>query len=411
MPRRAFARRFVCGLLFLAACAIGTAPREARAFHGHHGFHHGGWHGGFGHCGYAPWGYGGLGCGGGWGGGFGGYGWGVPCWPLIGNVSYGTGFAVGGTRFWSGTTVFGVPAFGGWGGCGPVWGAPAWGGWGCGVPAWGGGGWAGARWGGVGAWYGGWNPGPAWGWNRGPAWGWNRGPAPGWAIPFASAAPLNRLPVRSPFDRAAFGAPAFGLAGIQGPRATSGSLPVRQPALAGGADNPVGRGHLGAPAIDAAVEVAIRTSNAPARARASRLVALGDQHLRASVDEPAKLAKAIDAYRRAASIAPDQPDTFLRQAIAFTAAGKGTAATAAVGRAIAIDPRLAEGGGGEAMARGPALAPIAAVEAPLLLARSGKLLSRIFATPEGDRNAPADNWIAHRWLGRDAGPVMVAARP
>ena len=416
MPRRAFARRLVCGLLLLAACAIGTAPREALAFHGCHSFHRGGWqggfgfgHGGFGYCGPVPWGYGGLGCGGGWGGGFG-----VPCWPVIGNVSYGTGFAVGGTRFWSGTTVFGVPAFGGWGGCGPVWGPPAWGGcggWGWGGPVWNGGGWGGARWGGVGAWYGGWNPGPAWGWNPGPAWGWNRGPARGWAIPFASVSPINRLPFRAPLERATFGAPAFGLAGIQGPRTTSGSLPVGQPVIAEVADAPVGRGHLGAAAIDTAVEVAIRTSNAPARARAARLITLGDQHLRAAVDEPAKLAKAIDAYRRAASIAPDQPDTFLRQAIAFTAAGKGTAAAKAVDRAIAIDPRLAEGGGGEALARGRAAAPIAPVAGAPLLARSGKLMSRIFATPDSDRNAPADNWIAHRWLGRDAGPVMVAAHP
>ena len=367
MSRRTVARRLLFGLLVVAACAFGTAPREAGAFHGHHGgFGFG--HGGFGQCGFGGWGGGGLGCGGNWGG----YGWGVPCWPVIGNVSYGTGFAVGGTRFWSGTTVFGVPAFGGWGGCGPVWGAPAWcapvwgGGWG--GPGWIGGGWGGARFGGVGAWYGGWNRGPAWGWNRGPARGWNRGPAPGWAIPFASAAPISRLPV--------------------------------------------GRGLLGAPAIDAAVEVAIRTSNAPARARAARLVALGDRHLRAAVDEPAKLAKAIDAYRRAASIAPDQPDTFLRQAIAFTAAGKGTAAATAVGRAVAIDPRLAEQGEAKGGGIAGAFAGHAPADAaPPLAARSSKLLTRIFADSTATPEAPAENWIANRWLGRDAGPVMVAASP
>jgi len=390
MRHCAFARRLFCGLFLIAACAIGGAPREARAFHGHHGFHHAGWHGGFGfghggfgpggfgQCGFGGWGGGGLGCGGIWGGNWGGYGWGVPCWPVIGNVSYGTGFAVGGTRFWSGTTVFGVPAFGGWGGCAPVWGAPAWGGcapvWGggWGAPVWGapvwGGGWGGMPFGGVGAWYGGWNRGPAWGWNRGPARGWNRGPAPGWAIPFASAAPISRLPV--------------------------------------------GRGHLGAPAIDAAVEVAIRTSNAPARARAARLVALGDRHLRAAVDQPAKLAKAIDAYRRAASIAPDQPDTFLRQAIAFTAAGKGTAAATAVGRAVAIDPRLAEGGSEKGVGIGGAFAGRAPADAaPPLAARSSKLLTRIFADSKATPEAPAENWIANRWLGLDAGPVMVASRP
>lgn len=367
MPR-SVARRLLFGIVIFAAWVLGTAPREARAFHGHHGGCHGGFgfgQGGFGQCGLGGWGGGGLSYGGSWGG----YGWGVPCWPVIGNVSYGTGFAVGGTRFWSGTTVFGVPAFGGWGGCGPVWGAPAWGG--CGpawcAPVWGGG-WGGAPFGGVGAWYGGWNRGPAWGWNRGPARGWNRGPAPGWAIPFVSAAPIGRLPV--------------------------------------------GCGHLGAPAIDAAVEVAIRTSNAPARARAARLVALGDRHLRTAVDEPAKLAKAIDAYRRAASIAPDQPDTFLRQAIAFTAAGKGTAAATALGRAVAIDPRLADGGGAKGIGIGGAFAGRAPADAvPPLAARSSKLLTRIFANSKATPEAPAENWIANRWLGRDAGPVMVAVSP
>jgi tetratricopeptide (TPR) repeat protein len=241
-----------------------------------------------------------------------------------------------------------------------VWG----GGWG--GPGWIGGGWGGARFGGVGAWYGGWNPGPARGWNRGPAWGWNRGPARGWAIPFASAAPISRPPV--------------------------------------------GRGHLGAPAIDAAVEVAIRTSNAPARGRAARLVALGDRHLRGAIDDPAKLAKAIDAYRRAANIAPDQPDTFLRQAIALTAAGKKSAAATAVGRAVAIDPRIVENTAA-AGAHEPLIAPPAGLAPKPLVARSSKLLARIFAAPDSGRNAPADNWIAHRWLGRDAGPVMVASRP
>jgi len=415
---RSRVRRWIVGrlavALVVATAAAFVTPRPAEAFHGHHGFHHGGWHGGFGfghvrhggwgfgHGAYAPWGHGGLG----WGGG-----WGVPCWPMIGNVSYGTGFAVGGTRFWSGTTVFGVPA---WGGCGPVWGggwgAPVWsgpvwgGGWGAPVwsgPVWGGGwggGWGGPRFGGVGAWYGGWNPGPGWGWNR--------GPARGWAIPFASATPAFPRPgFRAPFaPPQPFGAPAFGLAAIQGPRATTGSLTSR-PTAPGEAF--AGRGQLGAPTIDPAVEVTIRTSNAPARARSARLVASGDRHLREAIDDPARLAKAIDAYRRAATIAPDQPDTFLRQAIALTAAGKPSAAATALGRAVAIDPRLAEG---SAEARGPIPAAPALLAAKPLATRSGKLLARIFATPEGDRSAPADNWIARRWQGREAEPTLVAAR-
>jgi hypothetical protein len=393
MPRFP-ARRFLIGLFLVAACAVGSAPREARAFHGHHGFHHGGWHGGwhggfgFGHCGYSPWGYGGL-----WGGG---YGWGVPCWPLIGNVSYGTGFAVGGTRFWSGTTVFGVPAWGGFGGCGPVWGVPAWGGFGWGAPGCIGGGWGGPRFRGVGAWYGGWNPGPAWGWNP--------GPAPGWAIPFAGIAPAGVAPVGAALQQ----------------RVVAGRRPLAVDLVRGAGADAVGRENLGAPPIDAAVEVAIRTSNAPARARAARLVALGDRHLRDAIDDPTKLPKAIDAYRRAGAIAADQPDTFLRQAIALTAAGKSSAAATALGRAVAIDGRLIEG----ANARGNAQAPrkrdpvfdgLAADAVAPLVGRSSKLLSRIFKAPgtggDADSGDVSDNWIARRWFGRDAEPVMVAIRP
>jgi hypothetical protein len=50
-------------------------------------------------------------------------------------------------------------------------------------------------------------------------------------------------------------------------------------------------------------------------------------------------------------------------------------------------------------------------QAPALLARSEKLLARIFSAPEGGPDVAAGNWIADRWLGRDARPVMVAARP
>ena len=44
MPR-SVARRLLVGIVVLAA-GILAAPREARAFHGHHGFHHAGWHAG-----------------------------------------------------------------------------------------------------------------------------------------------------------------------------------------------------------------------------------------------------------------------------------------------------------------------------------------------------------------------------
>jgi tetratricopeptide (TPR) repeat protein len=237
-------------------------------------------------------------------------------------------------------------------------------------------------------------------------------------MPFAAMAPVGAGPFMAPFNPGlpGVGAAPMGRAADRGPRTTVALVPGRRPAaveLPGiAAEDALGRGQLGAPSIDGAVEVAIRTSNAPARARAARLVAIGDRHLRDAITDPAKLAKAIDAYRRAASIAPDQPDTFLRQAIAFTAAGKGTAAATAVGRAVAIDPRLAEGGGAKGVGIASAFGGRAPADAvPPLAARSRKLLTRIFADSTATPEPPAENWIADRWLGRVAGPVMVAARP
>ena len=365
------AARWVAAAAILLVAAFGT-PREARAFHP---FRHGVV--GFGHCGFGPVGWGG-------------------CWPAFGSVSYGTGFAYGGTRFWSGSTILGVPFWsGGWGACAPVWGGPV-----CGAPVFAGsfcGGpmWCGPVWGGpvfagpywgvpawrspVSAWYGGWMAGPARGWNVGPAWGWN--------IPFAAA-----QPAAAPF------------AGVPGPRVGERARPAAVQFAAAPEAPRGGRAGVGGPAIDAAVETAIRTSNAPSRARAARLVKAGDKHLRDAVDDPKRLAKAIDAYRRAAAIASDQPDIFLRQAIALTASGKREAATAALARAVAIDGRLADAEG-DRIAGGPALARPAVVTA--LDVRSGKLVERIFAERGGAADA---NWIAKRWSDRDGLPVFVAAR-
>jgi len=233
-------------------------------------------------------------------------------------------------------------------------------------------------------------------------------------MPFANLAPADG-PFNQRFNPGLPGmaAPAFGLAAGHGARTTQGLMPAQRPVATEIAANPaegaIGRGQLGAPQIDDAVQVAIRTSNAPARARAARLVALGDRHLRDAITDPSKIAKAIDAYRRASGIAPDQPDIFLRQAIACTAAGKGTAAATAVGRAVAIDSRLADAAAREGVRDGMAVQ--AGPQAPALLARSEKLLARIFSDAEGGPDVAAGNWIADRWLGRGAGPVMVAARP
>lgn len=323
-------------------------------------------------CGFGPIGWGGGLCGprfvGGWG------------WPAFGSVSCGTGFAFGGTRFWSGTTVLGVP---GWGGCGPFWGGwgPGW----CGVaPAWGG---CGPVWGGCGPAWSGWGPGwcgfaPAWGGSFnafGPVWGggvgawyrgWNPGPARGWNVPFAARG--NVRPAVRP----------------------AGAVPA-----AGGFE---GRALVADARIDARVAASIRTTNAPGRARAARLVEIGDRHLRDAVDDPKKLARAIDAYRRAAAIAADQPDIRIRQAIALAAAGKDSAASAALDRAVAIDSRLAAAAASAAVAARPGQRAPTALDV-----RTAKLLASVF--PEGG-HAAADNWIARRWHARGPG-MLLASRP
>lgn len=376
--------------LALAVATFVSAAGRADAIHPHHGFgghcvapvgwHGGGW-GGARFGGFGGFGWGGPAfVGGGWGWPVAGYGgcwpvagcgWGWPgwgfggCYPVFGTVSYGTGFWGGGTRFWSGSTVFGVPFFGG---CGPVW----WGGQGfCGGPFVGG--WGGGGWGGPAAWYGGWNVGS-------PA-GWNPPTARGWLLPMAARTPAPQRPAAAlvaarPLGRQRADMAAFG-----------------------------GRELLGAGAIDERVLATARTTNAPTRARAARLVGIGDGHLRAALEDPKRLARALDAYRRASAIAPHDPDIRLRQAIAFTAAGKHEAAAGAIARAVAIDGRLAEPLPGGP----PALGPLVATT---IDRRSGLLLERIFVDDAAD--APADprgNWIAGRWNAREGALAVVAARP
>jgi len=152
--------------------------------------------------------------------------------------------------------------------------------------------------------------------------------------------------------------------------------------------------------------VAVRSSNADARLRAGRLVAVGDRHLRDAIDTPAKLVKALDAYRRAAKIAADQPDTHLRQAIVLTALNRGDDAASAVARAAAIDARLGSDPQA-ALAAAERLPPVPALRRPAvgaitqvgptpLAARSASLIGRIFKdSPAGDD--AQGNWIADRW--------------
>lgn len=156
----------------------------------------------------------------------------------------------------------------------------------------------------------------------------------------------------------------------------------------------------------------VRASNAAGRARAARLVAVGDRHLRAAVDDRAKLQAALAAYRRAEAIAADQPDTFLRQAIVLTALEQADDATAAVTRAVAIDGRLAEAGppapAAERLPPDPAFGDRPLGAPSLLAERSHALIAGIFgAADDGVRER---NWIATRWAQRVQGDVMVAAR-
>jgi len=165
--------------------------------------------------------------------------------------------------------------------------------------------------------------------------------------------------------------------------------------------------------------IVVRASNGAARLRAARLVAVGDRNLRAAVHDSVKLAAALDAYRRAATIAGDQADTFLRQAIVLTALDRADEAGRAVERAVAIDGRLGTDAAA-AVAAHQQLPPDPVFgdrpdAAPTTLAsRSSGLLTRIF------RDHPAEagqgvvvggraNWIADRWSRQWQGSDQIDA--
>lgn len=127
-------------------------------------------------------------------------------------------------------------------------------------------------------------------------------------------------------------------------------------------------------------EPPIRVSNADARRRARSLVAVGDRHLRESLVERAKLARALSSYRRAAMIAPDLPEIYVRQAIALVALDRSDDASRAIATVATIDPRLEN-----------------------TVADSGLMaMHQIWPAPDGSegRTEPAANWIADRWTQR-----------
>ena len=355
-------RWFQVSVLIVVTALAWCQPQTASAWHGrwHHGVH--GMHGFYG-AGFRPWGG-----------------------PVFGPRVYGGwGGWYGGTRFAFSDSVYVGGPFGGlfsgavssyvinpWNGCG----------------------WNGCGWRGYG-----WNGCYPYGYG---CWGYQ---------------PI----VVSPYP-GSFG-PVYGPAGVLPFMGLSSSVPARGPA-SGPASGPVpppapqlalGRA---APAAPAAA-IAVRASNGVARLRAARLVAVGDRHLRTALHDSAKLASALDAYRRAATIAPDQADTFLRQAIVLTALERADDAAKAVDRAVAIDARLGNDATAavavqERLPPDPVFGDRPDTGPTTLVSRSTGLLARIFTEQPAGAGpvVPAvPNWIATRWSQQWQGQVnAVAAR-
>lgn len=242
----------------------------------------------------------------------------------------------------------------------------------------------------------------------GPRW---CGPAYGWGACYGLPCTYYPYPcgyggwgctpiVVSPFGGSI--APVYGPAGVLPFMGLSANTPARA-AAAGPVAPPAPQLALGrAAGGDVAPAIAIRSSNGAARLRAARLVAIGDRHLRAAVQVPAKLSAALDAYRRAATIAPDQADTFLRQAIVLTALERPDDAEKAVGRAVAIDARLGDDATAAVAAQDrlppdPVFGDRPDGSPTTFSSRTASLLTRIFREePAADGPAGA-NWIATRW--------------
>ncbi len=189
--------------------------------------------------------------------------------------------------------------------------------------------------------------------------------------------------------------PQFGPAGVL-PFLGVSSTPPRRPAA---------RSAIAAVSRPANAAVAVRPSNALARRRAAKLVAVGDGHLRAAMEDPSRLAAALASYRSAAATAQDDPDTFVRQALTLEALGRPEQATAALDRAVAIDGRLAAV---PAAAAGRPADPVFGdrrADSPSPLAARGLAILRQIGAGgagPGDAGEPlarlADLWSA-RWTG------------
>lgn len=329
----------------------------------------------------------------------------------FGNVGYAAGYSTAVTRV-------------GWGG----WCGPRWGGW-C-APRWN---WCGPRWGwgcrpwglGCAPWYGAttWGfsdsvylavpagggatffsgslvPYPVWG-----GWGYPATWVPGWYGYSTGVALPSGI------------APQFGPAGVlpflgvsaSTANANAGAIVARNAA-------PTARAVIAAVGSGARPGL-VRTSTGIARLRAARLVAMGDDHLRQAAGDATRLKAALDAYRRAAVVAQDQPDIHLRQAIALVALGRQAQADEAVGRAVAVDGRLAAApplpaAGLQAAAPDPIFGDRPAHEPPPFAARGAAILREIAAQAGGEEGRGVVAVLADRWSQRfDRGLGALAANP
>lgn len=268
-------------------------------------------------------------------------------------------------------------------------------------------------------WGGGWCPprvgwcGPRWGWGCRP-WGWR-----GWCSPPVSAYGYG-CSYALPAWYGTTWFPSYGSVWMGAPLGGSffsGSM-VPYPAVGWPLVAP---GFVSANAVPSRVATAAsarprptRVSSPSARLRAARLVATGDRHLRESDGDPVKLRRAADSYRRAATIAADQPDTFVRQALALVALGERGQADAALAKAAAIDGRLADAPPRRGDAPADPVFGDRPVDAPSPLAARGQAILRQIAgqaAPAAVADDPALAMVTTRWAERfGAVPAAVALR-
>lgn len=237
-------------------------------------------------------------------------------------------------------------------------------------------------------------------WN---GWGWN-----GWGcVPFA----YNPVCLPSSFG------PVYGPAGVFPYLGLASNETAAEPAAvvasAGPRSDVLASARRAVPAFPTPAgrvsgSTIVRASNTDARMRAGKLVAIGDRHMQAAIADRASLAKALDAYKRAATIAADQPDTFLRQAIVLAAMERDEASEAAIARAVAIDARLGDDpraarDAAKRLPPDPVFGDRPAGAPTALAARTGGLIERIFRDDAVGEIADG-NWIAARWNARFGGP-------